>query len=124
MITISDSDGNSMTIEHHRTDDFPILQKAEAYTAGGKIRSQTTGKRFVFKETALRMEGPELQAFMDFITSGALSYYVDYSVRPETVPSGSWPMEVAIRVPGKDRFAWNHKTAYYLNFEMESVDTY
>ena len=112
-ITIDTADGNG--------DYVPI--KSKKITAGGEIRSRTTGTRYLVSEI-FEVTGSELSDIITLINSNAASYYYTPTTVPPELSSGDFPMSVSIDYTGKSQRIYNGSIKYFVSLAIESTEVY
>ena len=112
-ITIDTADGNG--------DFIPI--KSKKITAGGEIRSRTTGNRYLVAEI-FEVTGSELSDIITLINSNASTYYYTPTRTPPEWSSSDFPMSVSIDYTGKSQRVYNGSIKYYISLAIESTEVY
>lgn len=121
-VTLTDSDGNTVTISNCTINDELVIDESEDITAGGRITTQQTGYRYKASLENVRMTDSEYKALVAFLTNGANYYTYEPSVTPDMVASTEFPMRMRIRRPSKRDQAWNGGKLIYFDLECEGVE--
>jgi hypothetical protein len=111
----------SLTFNGTRVDDFINIEKSRKVSAGGSIKSQTSGSRFAVIEE-LRLTGSEWDSLHALLTNGADTYYYTPTTTPDYMSSSDFPMSVFIDVPTKTRHVGGGTKRYYIRLRIEGVD--
>lgn len=116
------SDGTTnLTFTGTRHDDFLNVEKSRNVSAGGRIKSQTSGRRFVVVEN-IRCTAAQVETLIELLTNGASYYYYTPTNTPGYMESGDFPMQVNIDMPKKTGFDWNGAKYYHVELNIESTD--
>lgn len=112
-ITITTADANG--------DYIPI--KSKKITAGGEIRSRTTGSRYLVSEI-FEVTGDQLLDIQEMIQSNASEYFYTPSTIPPEWSASDFPMSVDIEYTGKTHRIYNGQIKYFISLAIESNEVY
>ena len=97
--------------------------KSKKITAGGQIRTRTTGNRYYVSEM-FEVTGSELSDIIGLINNNSISYDYTPTVIPPEWTSGDFPMPVSIDYVGKTERVYNGSIQYFITLEIESIEVY
>lgn len=98
--------------------------KSRKITAGGFIKSRTTGDRFTTSEI-VRLTGTELSNLMDLINDNSPEYFYTPTITPPEWNDSFFPMSVSVEYKGKTTRAANGgDIIYYITLMIESNEVY
>lgn len=99
----------------------PILEKSSKITAGGNIRSITSGERLRIAIDC-RLTPAKYRTLLNIIKSGATNYYftpnnstTEYT---DLYPNTTWPLNCNI---DSIKRKWDNRSYYYVSFIVEAV---
>jgi hypothetical protein len=98
----------------------PVLEKTTLRTAGGNLRSVTSGERLRFKAQA-RLSKADYRTFINLLKNGASNYFftpTDDEEWTDLYPTTTWPLNANIY---NIKRAWDNRTKFYVDFMVESV---
>ena len=98
----------------------PVLEKTTVRTAGGNLRSVTSGERLRFRCQA-RLSPANYRTFIDLLNNGASNYFftpTDSTQWTNLYGSTTWPLIANIY---NIKRAWDNRSYYYVDFFVESV---
>lgn len=104
-----------------QTDDFIQKDTSTKRSAGGRLKSSTSGIRFVCVDR-IRITGAELQELTDLLNDGSFSYYYTPSVIPDYLSAADFPMEVVFSKITKTRHAGGGGKIYFVELAIEGVN--
>lgn len=112
-ITIDTADGNG---------DFEPI-KSKKVTAGGQLRTRTTGNRYLVSEI-FEVTGSELSDIITLINTNATTYFYTPSTIPPEFSASDFPMSVSIDYTGKSQKIYNGEIKYYATLAIESTEVF
>ena len=112
-ITIDTADGNG---------DFEPI-KSKKVTAGGQLRTRTTGNRYLVSEI-FESTGAELNNIRNLINNNAPTYYYTPTTIPPEFTSADFPMSVSIDYTGKSQKIYDGVIKYYISLAIESTEVF
>jgi len=98
-----------------------VIIDSEKITAGGIIKVQNVGERYV-EDVKIRMNGAELRQLMDLIQNGASNYYYTPSETPPEYDNDNFPMKVRISGLEKMTKAYNGEIKYHVTIKIRSSE--
>ena len=110
----------SFTITDSRGKAFPEIDKSTRSTAGGNLRSITTGQRPIFTES-IRVTPAQYNSLLQLLTNNATSYFytpssdADYS---ELYPDITFPLAVTVLNLSKE---WDNGSHFYVNMDIQGI---
>lgn len=96
------------------------IEKSTTTAAGGRLKSQTAGKRIGFK-VDIRTTQAVYASILTLLTNGAAHYYYTPEETYALFSSVTFPIEVNVTNLKRD---WDNRTAVYVSFDAESIDYY
>lgn len=119
------SDGTTTFTYIRGVDSTPDLnlERSESTTAGGLIRAQVSGKRYI-DEITIRIDGDEYAELMDLLDqpSANYEYQPDDEDIPDFISTSLFPMDVSVDKPTIKQRTWNGAKYYYVTLVLKSVN--
>ena len=116
------TDGTTtLTFSGTQVNDFLNIDKNQSVSAGGQVRSQVSGARYIVRE-AIRVTGDELQSLITLLTNQSDYYYYTPSTVPDYMSASDFPLRCDISAPSKIRHVGGGTKRYYCEISVESVD--
>lgn len=120
------TDGTTTFTYARGSDEEPdtMLDESESTSAGGLLRGQVSGERFVSTVT-VRITPAERRTLVDLLNQPSANF--DYT--PDTVSdeytdllgSDLFPMNVRVKLQRERKRVWNGEIFYYITMEIKSV---
>lgn len=115
------SDGTtSVTITEANETFGPVIDKSTRRSSGGRLKSQTSGKRINFR-VECRTTQTVYASLLSLLTNGADKYFYTPEETYDLFTSVSFPIEVNVT---KLKRKWDNRRVVYITFEVEAVDYY
>ena len=115
------SDGSTdITIDFIDETPIPTLDKAVRRSAGGKLKSQTSGQRWAMN-LRFRTTGAVSQSLLDLLDNGADEYYYtpnDTHTLYTANNKVTFPINVVF---SKIKREWDNRSKYYMSILAEAV---
>ena len=112
-ITINTADANG---------DFDQI-KSRKITAGGQLRTRTTGMRYVVSEL-FKVTGSQLVEIFNLINNNAAEYFYTPTTIPPELSAGDFPMSVSIDYATKTEKIYNGQLEYFITLDIESNEVF
>ena len=112
---------NKITVKITNTDDFNAIDKAVKTSAGGKRKTQSTGKRFITIEKFF-LKMAEWKTFSVMLSSeNAVLFYTPTNT-PEYMDASQFPLEISVNNPEKTDQTIDGERRFIVKIDIESVD--
>ena len=102
----------------------PELIDSERVTAGGIIKVQPVGERYV-EEVSIRLNGAQYRQLLDLLQNGASNYYYTPTVVPPEYDNDYFLLKVRIDRPNKKIKAYSSTSGeivYHLSLRIRSSE--
>ncbi len=115
------SDGTTnLTFTGTKHDDFIEQEKSTNTSAGGRKKSQTSGRRFIVVE-GVRVTMSEWQSLIELLTNKSDEYFYTPTNIPAYLTAADFPMAVNIDAPTKTRQVGGGEKRFYIEMSIEGV---
>lgn len=120
------SDGTTTFTYIRGSDEEPdtMLDESESTSAGGLLRGQVSGERFISKVT-VRITPAERRTLVDLLNQPSANFdYTPDSVTDEysdLLGGNLFPMQVRAKLDSERKRVWNGQVFYYITIGIKSV---
>jgi hypothetical protein len=113
--------GSQISVNITNTDDFNDISKAVKTSAGGKRKTQSTGKRFITIERFF-LTMAQWRTFSIMLSSeNAILFYTPTNT-PEYMDASQFPLEISVNAPKKTDQTIDGERRFVIEINIESVD--
>ena len=115
------SDGTTnLTFTGTQFDDFVDQEKSTRTSAGGRKKSQSSGRRFVAIE-GIRLTMTEFKTLSELLDNGADDYFYTPTNIPVYLTAADFPMAVTFGIPEKTRQVGGGEKRFYIKLPIEGT---
>ncbi len=97
------------------------VERSEDRSAGGKIKTQVGGERFIYIET-LQVNGSELRGLLNLIKNGSNTYFYTPSETPPEFVAADFPIAVVVQYQGKNERFGDGEIKYFVELRITGID--
>lgn len=102
------------------TDDQTPIEKTISTTAGGQLRGQVAGKRFV-DTIQLRLQETEYLNLNNLLNKPVANYDYTPTFIPAYLSASDFPMPVSVEAPTKQRISGGGTRKFWVELKISSV---